>query len=519
MIKKGTLLFLFASQLVISYAQQAGDLDLDFGVDGLVTTPIGGNTDFCDRLFVLDNNQILAIGYTVNTDEADFAMVKYQADGSIDPSFGDGGKVVTDWGGADYATGIIPLDNGDLLVSGRTDAGGDDDFALVKYDADGNLDTSFGTDGLVTTDFDGDTDASFDIIRQGDGVILVGKSRTTSGVYDFSMAKYDFNGDLDPSFGDNGKVISHLGTANDRANRIDFQSDGKIVLSGIIYNGSNLDFAIARYQPDGSIDLSFGDNGKVFVDFFDDQDVPNDMVVQADDKILVTGYAIEDGEFQFATIRLNEDGTLDNTFGASGKLITYFESPYTGGISGAIALQADGKILIGGELHQDSNNDFGLVRLNEDGSFDLSFGDGGKVMTDFAGDYDEMRSIIIQSDQNILAGGYATIIGSRDMALARYLSGLSVGVKTTPLLDNLLLFPNPVTSSAIVEFNLNEAAEIQITLVDDKGRTINKWPKENYTRAGKHNLLLSFDFDLPPGHYFLQLSNGKEENTLLMIKQ
>src|SRR6266542_1606848 len=279
-----------------------------------------------------------------------FAVASAQAaPGDLDTSFGTGGKVVTDFGaGGDYAAAVAIQPNGKIVAGGDAQIGSTLGFAVARYNANGSLDSSFGTGGKVTTGFGGSQGAWIDgIALQKDGKIVAagqGRSGTTAA---FGLARYNANGSLDTSFGSGGLVATTFGTGNTRVNGIALQPDGKTVAAGFDNNGTSYEFALARYNADGSLDTSFGTGGKVTTDFGFGADVAWAVAVQPDGKIVAAGYASATGRYLIALARYNADGSLDTSFGSGGRVTTAISDRYD--LAYAMALQPDGKIVVVGE--------------------------------------------------------------------------------------------------------------------------------------------------------------------------
>jgi uncharacterized delta-60 repeat protein/uncharacterized repeat protein (TIGR01451 family) len=263
---------------------------------------------------------------------------------------------------------------------------------MAQTDSPGELDVSFGVNGKVTTDV-GANDNGYALTLQPDGkVIVAGWSGSR-----FGLARYNTNGSLDTSFDTDGKVATVFGS-NDRGHDVVVQDDGKIVVVG----ESDNNFALARYNSDGSLDTSFGVGGKVTTDF-GSSDNGWAAILQADNKIVVAGRS----DNNFALARYNSDGNLDTSFGVDGKVITDFGS--SNDIAQAVALLSDGKFVVAGQ----SNFSFALARYNSDGSLDTSFGTAGKVFT--AGFNSGSDDMVIQPDGKIVLVG-----NSGDIAMVRY---------------------------------------------------------------------------------------------------
>jgi uncharacterized delta-60 repeat protein len=393
-----------------------GDLDLSFGTGGKVTTDLNFGYDWIYGTAVQSDGKIMAVGRT-GTSGFDFAVVRYNTNGSLDASFGTGGKVVTDLGSSqDYAQGVVLQGDGKIVVAGYTGSGLTHDFAVVRYNPDGSLDTSFGTGGKVITDFGGD-DFGRALVLQADGKIVVAGSYDSPGGTadeDFALARYNPDGSLDTTFGSGGKVLTNYnGPSRDMVHALVLQGDGKIVAAG----ESNQNFALARYNPDGSLDTTFGSGGRATTVFTYRQSVIRGLALQGDGKLVATGDSngsAGTGD-DFALARYNANGTLDTTFGSGGTVLTDFPGPVD--VADAVALQPNGKILAAGYTTNGSGYNFGLIRYNPDGSLDFSFGSGGKVTTDFNGNADQAYALVLQGDGKIVAAGYS----GNDFALARYL--------------------------------------------------------------------------------------------------
>ena len=412
-----------SSTLATGVEISPGDLDPTFGEGGKVTTDFFGESDGVSDIALQPNGKIVAVGVA----GGDFALARYNRDGSLDTTFGDGGKVTTDFfGERDEARALAIQPNGKIVVVGFARSNDSPDFALARYNRDGSLDESFGHSGKVTTDFFGEFDEAFDVALLPNGkIVVVGAARgSNTASVDFALARYNRDGSLDTTFGDDGKVTTVFSSGEDTAFAVALQHGGKIVVAGVTNSGGpDTDFALARYNRDGSLDESFGHGGKVTTDFLGSADFAFAVTLQPDGKIVVAGTAFIIGRSQdFALARYNRDGSLDESFGYGGKVTTdFFGDSDT---VSAIALQRDGKIVaVGLAFITNVGQDFALARYNRDGSLDESFGYGGRVTTEFFGDNAAATGVAIQPNGKIVAGGGAGISGTDkfDFVLARYL--------------------------------------------------------------------------------------------------
>ncbi|HET6771374.1 MAG TPA: delta-60 repeat domain-containing protein [Actinomycetota bacterium] len=415
--------------LVIAMANPAaappGDLDTTFDGDGKVTTDFAGNPDNAFAVALQGDGKIVAAGETLVSGTTDFALARYNTDGSLDTTFGGDGKVTTDFAaGGDSASAVAIQGDGKIVAAGFAIVSGNNDFALARYNTDGSLDTTFGGDlpfpvpgdGKVTTDFAGSQDLAHGVAIRADGKIVAAGQARVSGSDDFALARYNTDGSLDTTFGGDGKVTTDFAGGSDLAHGVAIQADGKIVAAGEALVSGTLDFALARYNTDGSLDTTFDGDGKVTTDFAGDFDVALAVAIQGDGKIVAAGGAVVAG-FDFALARYNTDGSLDPAFGGDGKVTTDF-----GGFDDAfaVAIQGDGKIVAAGSATVSATADFALARYKTDGSLDTIFSGDGKVTTDFAGSSDQASAVAIQANGRIVAAGGTFISGNFDFALARY---------------------------------------------------------------------------------------------------
>src|SRR6266542_266746 len=348
-----------------AHAQQArsGSLDPSFGRNGKVTTSFGLKLSAqANTLALQRDGKIVAVG-TRSTPEftsPQFALARYNANGSLDRSFGTGGKVTVDSGNWAYAAMVQP--NGRIVVAGGYGDGGN--FALARFDTDGSLDASFGTGGWVMTHFGSGTGTGVGALaRQPDGKVVAAGGASNGTDTDFALARYNANGSLDTSFGTGGKVTTAIGSGDDQARDIALQADGKLVAVGYSSDEGGaftMDFALVRYAADGSLDTSFGGTGKVRTNLGPAYDDAFALVLQPDSKLVAAGYSDTGSEGDFALARYKANGSLDTSFGTDGKVTT---SLYPGsGVAFALARHPGGKLVAAGYSSYTSRGDFALVQ-------------------------------------------------------------------------------------------------------------------------------------------------------------
>lgn len=418
--------------------QTNGVLDGSFGNAGKqITTGITGYTG-AHAMTIQPDGKILAVGIGIgpNHHGIDFALYRYTTNGFLDGQFGGGsGKVFTaittnassyNYSDSANAVAIQPgnftVQNPDkILVAGtyrNVNGGGQNTIAVARYSMDGTLDSTFGNGGIATNGIPAGSASGNAIMIQGSSLlsrkILVGGSIITGGASRFVLARYTLSGAFDGTFNGTGYVITPIGPLNDEANAMAFQA-GKIVVAGTTWvNDNNTDFAVARYNSDGSPDNSFDGNGVLTLGVADKAAVAKGVVVQPDGKTVVAGYA-ENGEKQvLALMRLNVDGLPDSSFGTYGKVTTAIGTLATR--ANAVLLQPDGKLVAAGAV----DNDFVVARFHSNGLLDDSFGFNGIARTPVGVGGAEANAIALQADGKIVVAGLAYNGFNTDFAVLRY---------------------------------------------------------------------------------------------------
>lgn len=397
-------------------------LDKSFGYYGRVTTIVGKSASIGQAVVVQVDGKIIVAGYSSNQGlNYDFALTRYNTDGTLDSTFGNAGKVTTAIGTlADYGKSVVLQKDGKIIVAGYSSAGLNADFALVRYAANGQLDLSFGKEGKVITAVGNSNDYAKSIALQADGKIVVAGGSYNGLNYDFALVRYNENGLLDNTFGLNGKVTTDIGNSNDNGESVAIDADGKIVLTGYSCMDADKNIALARYNADGSPDISFNEDGKLTTDIEGAYNAGNSVALQSDGKILVAGYSFGFYNNGFALLRYNANGELDHTFGESG--ITTTRVGNENAIGKSVAVLADGKILVSGYTHNDADYDFALVKYNSNGTLDSTFNGNGTATTAIKNFNDYGNSMAIQADGKIIISGNSFDGVSENFSLARYIS-------------------------------------------------------------------------------------------------
>lgn len=417
-----TLVLILGAAFLISTGVLAasGTLDPGFGTNGIVITDLGGPSDVAVNIVLQpDGKIVMAASAELDSSFPGFrtpVLVRYNADGTLDNTFGAGGKVAAVIHGV--ARAALQTD-GKLVLGGSMNSG----FALARYTSSGSLDSSFGTNGVVVAGESGNFSLLFgDLAIQQDGkIVVVGTQETGGHNYPSAIARFNPNGTLDEDF--HIKFFDDTdfpGSLQNYPRAVAFQPDGKIIMTGDMISkegDSNITLGRITTGPDPWLDPTFGTNGhgSVVTPLAGFRQGNGALAIQTDGKIVLAG-TTNTGHTpineDLALVRYNGNGVLDNTLGGSGMVITDLGKNEVGN---DLALQTDGKILVAGKSYSGTASDVLLVRYNRDGTLDTSFGDGGKVISDLGGS-DSAAGIALQPDGKLLAAGAK----DGDAALARY---------------------------------------------------------------------------------------------------
>jgi uncharacterized delta-60 repeat protein len=447
-----------------------GTLDDSFGKGGLQTTNFGNTDDFCQSVIVQDDGKIIAAGYNYDYVTAEFkiAIVRYNNDGTLDKSFGSNGKLNSESGFA-VPNGAAIQKDGKLVMIAKPA-----DYVLLRYNTDGTLDNSFGTEGTVglgfslfelndltiqndqkiliaghgpffnsdfllarftangeidntfsgngqlLTDFGSSSDFLSSIVVQADGKIIAGGvTQNSENSNSIALSRYSSEGVPDKQFGKSGRLTDQFRQGLTTYNTSALQADGKLIAAGSVWNGIDFDFVIARYNASGDLDHSFNVKGYQTIDFKSNNDYINSVTIQKDGKIIAAGYSGTNTSSGFAITRINTNGSIDKSFGEDGKMTTHFNGNVD--IAYGVSLQKDEKIIVTGssqlEFDEETNrfsSDFIIARYNANGTIDNSFAFDGFLNIDLGGD-DIPKSIAIDQDDNIVVGGYSQIFDGSDV--------------------------------------------------------------------------------------------------------
>jgi uncharacterized delta-60 repeat protein len=421
---------LFISLMVFCFpsstaAAPAGSLDLSFNSPNGYKrfNSAANNRDRGVEVAIQADGKIVVLGYSHNGANEDLLLVRYNADGSLDTSFGTGGFVLYDRGGNDRGLGLALQADGKIVAVGYTYLGGQRDVLVLRYHRNGTLDGAFGTGGSVTYSSSGSaTDIGFGVAIQADGrIIVVGESSNGSN-QDAIVLRYTTFGTLDHGFGSGGVfVYGGAGNNMDRAFATAIQQDGRIVVVGASVVNNKDDVLVFRLHSNGTPDGTFGSAGvATYSGAGDHFDYGNGVALQQDGRIVVLGSTLIGTAFDILLIRYNANGALDTTFGTGGVVI-YGDSGGRNDYGYGLVIQRDGKIVITGYTQGDSD-DVLVARFDTTGSLDTTFGtDGTVTWNGTAGGTDYGQGIALQSDGKLIIAGFSHNGANEDLLVMRLL--------------------------------------------------------------------------------------------------
>ncbi len=520
---------------------QDGQLDTTFAGTGGTIVYIGSfGNDEAHSVAIQSDGKIVAGGfaYFSSGNEYTFALIRLKSNGELDSTFGTNGIVTTGFGGSNTdarAYSIVIQPDGKIIAGGYSSTGSNGTqhvFTLVRYNINGSIDSTFGTGGVVTTAVGTSDDKIYSLIIQQDEKIIAGGTSynslfTTGTEYDFALARYNTNGSLDASFGNKGIVTTRVSFNNnsggdDEVRSLVLQSDGKIIAAGYSYGG----YAMVRYNSNGTPDNTFGNAG-IVLNSVSGSDYDNAIALQSDGKIVSAGASYLNNRYVFSLIRNNPDGSLDNSFGVNGVVATQIDSSDDG--INALAIQSDGKIIVGGYSENNSQNYlFALARYNTDGSLDKTFGYNGVAVTAVGLGDDKINALAIQSDGKIIAAGASLYNNFYDLygfSVVRYTGSSVTAIKSFNPANNIPTdyslfqnYPNPFNPTTTIEFSIPKSEFVTLNVFDVIGRKVASLVNEN-KEAGKYSIIFNGS-KLSSGIYFyrLQAGNYSAVKKLILLK-
>jgi uncharacterized delta-60 repeat protein len=322
-----------------------------------------------------------------------------------DPTFGTNGSALIPL--TSQPREVVELSNGQILVAAE--------LALMRYNSDGSLDTNFGDGGLAVPNYPAGTQSanSRALFELPNGGLLVAGEQSDGTTWNWMFAAFDADGSVDSNFGTNGHVLQPFANYTE-LRAAAFQADGKLVVAGWTLQNDDSVFVVGRFNTDMTLDTSFGTNGLVFSDLGYGGSNDMSLAIQPDGHILVAG---KSGSL-IAILRYDSAGVLDNSFSGYGATFVSFPGLYeSSSYFAGMALQSDGRIVVGG--YTGYENSFAFTRLNSDGEIDPSFGDSGTRLINFGSPNDYLREMLVAPDDSIIAVGESRHPGVAHAAIAK----------------------------------------------------------------------------------------------------
>ena len=505
------LLILFVSN--VSFAQ-FGTLDASFGRGGIVITPFTDFDSSIQSLLIQPDKKIIAGGSITKSGSTQFSLARYNIDGSLDETFGNSGQAITNYPELMVMSSTALQADGKIIVAGNlyNSSVSISRFVLVRYDSNGILDTSFGIDGRVITNISDKLDRIASVIIQNDGKIIASGATSDDATYsDFAMVRYNSNGTLDTSFGNNGVVVTSI-KAWDYANAITINNDNEIIIAGAISNefdiniGFDYNFALTKFDKYGVLDATFGDGGSAIIGTTEANEKAFSVKVNTDGKIVLAGEH-HSSKYAFMLAQLLPNGDLDTSFGINGVVINSLSNEFIE----SVAMQIDGKFLIT-EYHGTGgccSADIKLIRFLEDGNYDTTFGTNGVVTANFLNENNQANAIVIQDDGKIIIGGVSGNQIHSDYGLARFNSELALSTPDNQIGNNTFsAYPNPVNQTVNLDFNLQESQKLDVDLFNINGVKVSNLLNNQEFPFGYTSHKIALPETLSKGVYFLSISNG-----------
>jgi uncharacterized delta-60 repeat protein len=476
------LLFLFLVICPISTFAQDGTLDLSFDEDGRVSTDFFDEKDYGRAIVQLNDGKIVVAGTAEQNDNDYPSLAGYLENGTLDTNFGVNGLITLDFNSSkqNYVA-LVVQDDGKFIAGGNIGEPNNINFLLVRHLPDGSFDPSFGNNGVVITDIK--KDELVDLKLQPDGkIITIGRS-SIDDCSQLVLARYLSNGDLDLSFNGSGIVTICLSlNSGIWVNSLELQSDGKILVSFTLSDKLNM----FRFLEDGNLDSSFGIDGMVTTNltgWYTDTDVNDDGAIMA-----LSGWGLGN---EPDIVKFLPDGSFDTSFGTNGIVSTNIIdlNPEK------ITFLEDGKLLVFGNTIVFEGREFTISRFNADGTIDSSFGSNGVSTSSFEG-----TNITMQDDGKILGVGFTFWFGGNvNFAVVRFHNG-PLGIEDYSR-DELIVFPNPSNGLFSLKHSNSFSSEVTYQITDITGKNIQ-------TGVLKDNQTVLDISEAKSGMYFLITGNS-----------
>ncbi len=482
--------------------------DPDFGNNGFAIPDIRSSNNGIWSLSLQRDNKIVAAGWAFTDEEtpSDILAIRLFENGELDTSFIASGLFSVGSSSWEDAYALAVQSDNKILIGGRYFNNSSWDFLVIRLNQDGTIDSSFGKYGVFTKDCFGKDDRLFSLDVQSDGkIVACGFAEKFN--WDFTIIRLNPDGTIDSTFGENGSKVINIGSYNDVAFSLKVQNDGKIIVCGWTYIFNSWDFALVRLNSDGSLDNTFNLTGIVTTDYHHLYNTAHSVTIQSNGKYVVAGYTRKPGypDTDVMIVRYNSDGSIDKTFGNNGIVLADYD--YADDFAWVIKADEYDKLVVGGLRTLNGSQSLLIARFNSNGSPDFSFGNRGMFDYKFNGVNEEIRDLIIQPDGKILAAGYYFYKDRTKAFIIRLKNPYnSISNKPEILLQN---FPNPFNLYTRISYIVppdivkdgNSYLPVKIKVYDLLGREIQTLVDE-YKEPG------FYEVRFPSDNNPLDLSSG-----------
>lgn len=513
------VLLLAVSQ--VCFAQNAGDLDTTFNSTGKYTYDYGFVDNATDVAIQPADQKIVVAGTALTPSFSGQLMVtRILPNGSIDNGFGVNGSSIFTNFNESYAYEVIIKNDGKILLAG-TKANPSFQFShlVIRLNADGTIDSTFGDNGFATPEISTGDDFAYAAAEQPDHkIVLAGSALDANFNNQPVVVRLLENGTIDSTFGVNGVYRMTVAENDNELTSVALQPDGKIIVSGHIDNGLtaggqfDFDILVIRLNSDGTPDATFGTNGITITSAgFQNVDDAFGTVVSSTGNILVSGFTTLPN-FSYDALLLSYDttGILDPAFGTGG-IVVFNENDFEVGFD--LAEQADGKILFAGNSGNfpPASNDFLLARYLANGSPDPTFGLNGRVITSIQPDYDEAEGMALQADGKAVLVGKSYNGTQNDIAVARFLTDAPSLLQDMNFAGAPVIAPNPVGANKVIRISNLPAGfdnlELKLLSIDGKQIAV-----ENFKTTYGVDVEFSLPNTMAKGIYVLEITNGNSSS-------
>lgn len=515
---KKFIVFLLSILSTFYLFSQSGNLDTSFAKNGISNSILKGIGK--NGIIQNDGKIIIVgtTNSSVVHNPYDIFLARYNSDGTVDTTFGVRGMDTIDLGSTfESPEKIIMQPDDKILVGGYLSQNSHNQFFLARFKNNGEFDSTFNNTGIVVTDFNSSSaNCLTDMALQPDGKIIQTGYSVIDFIPRFSIVRYNSNGSIDQNFGENGKVITSIGQKS-YARNIAIQKDGKIIVAGESMFDT-YDYTMVRFNENGSLDTYFGVEGVIKTNMVESpkisQDYAKSLIIQPDGKIILAGESWIDGEMQdFSLIRYMNNGSIDESFGINGKT---FAMGYGMNYPVSAIMEIDGKIIIaanenhGGPI--ESKYFAAFVCLNQTGNVDLNYG----IMSFYLGYEAWIYSIVMQPDGKIITVGSSEKDNYHYINLSRFVSPKTSNIDSDRTNHSFSIYPNPVQDNFNIKYFLESNGKISIYLYDLLGNKIMTYFESKYQISGEYDFLFYFPSEIPAGIYLFSIQ-GEKENILIKV--